>query len=64
MSLNASNAFWGAHACSVLVSAFCRNELPALALLQALAKKIVIAKCDHQHATSVRSPEFGTTDYT
>jgi len=45
---------WGAHACSVLVSAFCRNSLSKK---RERSGKFLIAKYDHQHAESVRSPE-------
>jgi hypothetical protein len=51
---------WGAHACSVLVSAFCRNSLSKKRKRSGelgMQEKFAIAKCDHQHAESVRSPE-------
>jgi hypothetical protein len=51
---------WGAHACSVLVSAFCRNNLPEKRESSGklhTEEKFAIAKCDRQHAASVRSPE-------
>jgi hypothetical protein len=47
---------WVAHACSVLVSALCRNSLSKKPKLRT-QEKFAIAKCDHQHAESVRSPE-------
>ena len=49
---------WGAHGCTVLVSAFCGNELP---------RRVVCLRCDkessrspggaRQHAEGVRSPD-------
>jgi hypothetical protein len=57
---------WGAHACSVLMpvrlglSAFCRNDLPEKCKSSGgphSQEKFAIAKCDRQHATSVRSQE-------
>jgi hypothetical protein len=53
MSKSVRLHFRGAHACSVLVFAFCENNLFA---------KYAIAECDRPHATSVRSSEeeFGS----
>jgi hypothetical protein len=49
---------WGAHGCTMLVSAFCGNELP---------RRLVCLRCenessrspgvDRQHAGGVRSPD-------
>jgi hypothetical protein len=52
--------FWGAHACSVLVAAFCRNELLFAAMVnshQPNDAKFAMAECHRQHARGVRSPE-------
>ncbi len=52
---------WGAHACSVLVSVFRRNSLSKKRERSGKLRtqeKFVTAKCDHQHAESVRSPEY------
>src|SRR5204862_1048795 len=50
---------------SVLATAFCRRGLllgcsPAVAFpsFAREAEKFVLAKCEHQHAESVRSPDF------
>jgi hypothetical protein len=52
-------AFWGAHAYSVLVAAFCGNELFVFVARQPIEaiRKFVKAECLHQHARRVRSPE-------
>jgi hypothetical protein len=57
---------WGAHACGVLVAAFCRNELLTRAVLiwrihfrSAFQGEFAMAECHRQHAASVRSPEDG-----
>jgi hypothetical protein len=54
-----SRVFWGAHAFSVLVIAFCDRELflrAQLAAPFAFFGKTVSAECRNQHATSVRYP--------
>ncbi len=58
--MNPRDKIRGAHACGVLVAAFCGDEL----LLQRRGRgrigtfaKFANAKCIRQHATSVRSPE-------
>lgn len=53
----------GAHACSVLVFAFCENELPA-AVIAAIAQldeqqKLVSAECRNKHAWRRALPERG-----
>src|SRR5437660_9369956 len=48
---------WGAHACSVLVSAFCRNELNLLLRVER-EQKFASARRPRQHATTVRSPDM------
>ena len=56
-----ANSVWGAHASSVLVSAFCGDEL-SLCSPQSSGHsrfaKFVSARCRNQHAGSVRSPDF------
>ena len=56
--MTAESRIWGAHGCTVLVSAFCGNEL---------ARRVVCLPCgnessrstgaDRQHARGVRSPD-------
>jgi hypothetical protein len=58
--MNAPSSDWGAHACSVRVSAFCRNNLSEKRESSGelhTQEKFAIAECDHPHAASVRSPE-------
>ncbi len=47
---------WGAHASSVLVSAFCGNELPLRHGHSIARRKSVSVEYRNQHARSVRSP--------
>ena len=51
--------FWGAHAFSVLVAAFCGDELcfDSTPSNERRSQKFAIAECDRQHARGVRSPE-------
>jgi hypothetical protein len=62
MKVGDHSEFWGAHAYSVLVSAFCRNELlcfgAVLLSTPRFFEKFANAECVRQHAASVRSPEM------
>ena len=62
MTNDALSVIRGAHACSVRVSAFCRNELVwfRAACPEALIfrRKFATTECRRQHAASVRSPEL------
>ena len=51
-----SAELWGAHAYSVLVSGFSRNELWRRCQTLGRGGKFVSAECGNQHAASVRSP--------
>jgi hypothetical protein len=58
--ITARSSDWGAHACSVPVSAFCRNNLSyrrESSGIVRIQEKFATAKCGRQHAPSVRSPE-------
>jgi hypothetical protein len=49
---------WGAHGCTVLVSAFCGNELPRrLAYLWCENESSRSPGADRQHARGARSPD-------
>ena len=60
--MNADSGIWGAHGCTVLVSAFCGNELFRHAVCLRCDKKSSRSPGDdRQHARDVRSPDVRHT---
>jgi hypothetical protein len=58
--VRAESGVWGAHGCTMLVSAFCGNEPPRLEVcLQCHIESSRSPGVDRQHAKSVRSPDVG-----
>jgi hypothetical protein len=58
--MTTESRFWGAHGCTVLVSAFCGNELPRPVICLWCDKESSRSpRVDRQHARGVRSPDVG-----
>ena len=56
--MSAESRIWGAHGCTVLVSAFCGNELfPRAVCLRCNKESSRSPGGDRQHARGVRSPD-------
>jgi hypothetical protein len=56
--MSADSGIWGAHGCTVLVSAFCGNELfPRAVCLRCNKESSRSPGGDRQHARGVRSPD-------
>ena len=60
--MSADSGIWGAHGCTVLVSAFCGNELfPRAVCLRCNKESSRSPGGDRQHARGVRSPDASYT---